>query len=51
LDGDVVGAAVKVRLEPGGDLVGRAVQYEGVDQSVASTVVDVVVGVAVAARV
>lgn len=51
LDGDVIGAGVEVGPEAGGDRVGGPVQHEGVDQTIAATVGDVVVCVAVAAQV
>ena len=51
LDGDMVGATVYMGLETGSDLVAGAVQHKGVDQTVASTCVDVVVGVAVATQI
>lgn len=47
----MISAGVKVGVEASGDRVGRAVQHEGVDQTVASAAGDVVVGVAKAAWV
>ena len=49
LDGDMISAGVKVGVEGSGERVGRAVQREGVGQTVGSAAGDVVVGLVKAA--